>query len=213
MHGLQLNAMKTLRSDLNKVARENNFPEKNIFPFSQEYVDWEIFDVVEDEAIQNLSLAAASTFIVVMIFLGSFGGALAAALAVGLSLLCITGYMGYWYVRFYDHLELLGFSFILDAFITNVNRNVTLEGVSIINLVLAIGLTVDYTVHIVHSFLHKNGTRTERAKKALCTMGVSVLNGATSTFLAVVVLSASGSFIFTVFFKMFFLSVVFGAGM
>eukprot|EP01138_Halocafeteria_seosinensis_P014420 gb/GECG01014721.1/.p1 GENE.gb/GECG01014721.1/~~gb/GECG01014721.1/.p1 ORF type:complete len:934 (+),score=112.98 gb/GECG01014721.1/:1-2802(+) len=182
----KVDAMETLREDVNIVARENGFPQTDVFPFSQEYTDWEVFIVVKEESIRNLTVAVAATFVVVMLFLGSFAGSVIATLAVALCLLSIAGTMGFW--------------------------DVTLEGVSVINLVLAIGLTVDYTVHIVHSFLHKQGTRTERAQQALNTMGISVLNGATSTFLAIVVLSASGSFIFEVFFKMFFLSCVFGAG-
>ena len=47
--------------------------------------------------------------------------------------------------------------------------------------------------------------------KAVEEMGTAVLHGATSTFLAVVVLAGSKSFIFEVFFKQFFAICLFGA--
>ena len=45
------------------------------------------------------------------------------------------------------------------------------------------------------------GTRQERVDRALEEMGVPVIHGAISTFLAVVVLSISKSYVFRVFFK------------
>ena len=39
----------------------------------------------------------------------------------------------------------------------------TIDSVTIINLVLAIGLVVDYSAHIAHSFVVAKGTRQARA--------------------------------------------------
>jgi len=87
----------------------------------------------------------------------------------------------------------------------------TIDSVAIINLVLAIGLAVDYSVHVAHAFLQHPGTRQERTDKALEEMGTAVIHGAFSTFLAVLVLSMSKSYIFRIFFKQFFGICVFGA--
>ena len=43
----------------------------------------------------------------------------------------------------------------------------TIDSVTIINLVLAIGLVVDYSAHVAHSFVVAKGTRQERADHAL----------------------------------------------
>ena len=43
-------------------------------------------------------------------------------------------------------------------------------------------------------------------------MGVAVFNGAISTFLAVIVLSSSKSYVFMTFFRQLFLCIVFGLG-
>ncbi len=72
------------------------------------------------------------------------------------------------------------------------------------------GLSVDYSLHIGHAFLTSTGTRLERAHNALATMGVSVFNGGTATFLAVATLGAAQGLIFQTFFKCFAFTVLFG---
>ena len=76
--------------------------------------------------------------------------------------------------------------------------DLTIDSVAIINLVLAIGLAVDYSAHVAHAFMQTPGTRQERVDKALEEMGTAVIHGAFSTFLAVVVLSVSKSYIFRI---------------
>lgn len=49
-----------------------------------------------------------------------------------------------------------------------------------------------------------------KVRKALTQMGSSVFHGAASTFLAILPLSAAASYIFTVFFRMWFGIIVFG---
>ena len=52
--------------------------------------------------------------------------------------------------------------------------------------------------------------RLYKAKVAVSSMGSSVIHGGASTFIAVMILSAAKSYIFIVFFKMWFGIVVFG---
>jgi len=87
----------------------------------------------------------------------------------------------------------------------------TIDSVTIINLVLAIGLSVDYSAHVAHAFVIAKGTRQERADHALGEMGTAVIHGAMSTFVAVLILSVSQSYIFRVFFQQFFGICIFGA--
>ena len=81
--------------------------------------------------------------------------------------------------------------------------NMTLNNISVINIVIAIGLAVDYSAHIGHTYLtidppetKEDGTclsnhekRLFKARGALSSMGASVFHGALSTFLAIIVLS------------------------
>merc|ERR1712232_633728 len=99
-------------------------------------------------------------------------------------------------------LEILGFMYML---------GISIDNVSVINIVLAIGLSVDYSAHVGHCFMTKGGNdRNKRALESLADIGAAVLNGATSTFLAVVVLFFSSSYVFSVLSKQFALTVCLG---
>lgn len=106
----------------------------------------------------------------------------------------------------------------------------TIDTVSCTMLVIAIGLCVDYSAHIgkgpasklflikvvnpqpvsAHRFMVENGTRDERVVHTLTNIGPAVLNGGFTTFLAFILLAGSKSHVFSTFFKIFFLVVVFG---
>ena len=87
----------------------------------------------------------------------------------------------------------------------------TIDVVTSIQLIIAIGLTVDYSAHIAHAFLSsRKGGRKERAQDALVKIGPAVFHGGFSTFLAFVALAGSNSYVFLSFFKVLFLVVIFG---
>ena len=65
-------------------------------------------------------------------------------------------------------------------------------------------------MHICHAFLTVSGSKRERAKAALVDMGPAVLNGGVSTLIAFILLLSSDSYFFLTFFKIFFLTVLFG---
>merc|ERR1719351_390608 len=79
--------------------------------------------------------------------------------------------------------------------------HITIDIISCVNIVLAIGLCVDYSVHICHAFLVAKGSKSERAVIAVETIGPAVLNGGVTTFLALVLLAGSTSHTFLTFFK------------
>jgi hypothetical protein len=60
-------------------------------------------------------------------------------------------------------------------------------------MILTIGLSVDYSLHIAHGFLTSSGSKRQRAASTLEGLGVSVFNGGTATFLAVATLGASAT--------------------
>merc|ERR1712079_181324 len=87
---------------------------------------------------------------------------------------------------------------------------IVIDSVSVINIVLAVGLSVDYSAHVGHCFMVKSGSRNERVTEALADIGASVLNGAISTFLAVAVLLISTSYVFKTLSIQFALTVGLG---
>ena len=78
----------------------------------------------------------------------------------------------------------------------------TIDTISCMCIVLIVGLCVDYSVHIAHAFNVARGeTGGERARAALTTMGPAILNGGTTTWLALIVLAFSNSYGFIVMFR------------
>lgn len=144
----------------------------------------------------NIGLALVGIFIVMFIATGSFTITLFIMFCVGLVDLFLFALMVFW----------------------DVSYN-TVTGV---NIVVAIGLAVDYSAHIGHAYLEAQvpdeiaqtmsnfEMRVWKAKHALANMGSSVMHGAISTTLAISVLAWSTSFVFISFFKMILGIVVFG---
>ena len=92
--------------------------------------------------------------------------------------------------------------------------DLTIDGVTVCYTVIAIGLAVDYSAHVGEAYmLSKAKTRDDRVIDSLYRMGASVFNGAFSTFLAVLAMAFAETYIFRVFFKMFFLVTTIGSGM
>merc|ERR1712086_329269 len=87
---------------------------------------------------------------------------------------------------------------------------ITVSGVSTIYILISIGLAVDYSAHVAHMFVESTGTGPQRAIAALERIGPSVLNAVLSTMVAVVIIGFSESYVFRVFFKALFLTVLLG---
>jgi len=87
-----------------------------------------------------------------------------------------------------------------------------LNSITAINLVMAVGLVVDYSAHIVHNFTMQDSSlsRDERTIRTLVEIGPSVLLGVTTTLLGLVPCALANSEVFRVFFKMFVGIVFFG---
>jgi len=159
-------------------------PIEGAYAYGFQYLYYEQYKVIQREMLTNLGLAIAAVFVIVLLILAELRTTLLVMLCVLLTDVSILGVMQMW--------------------------GLTIDSVSVVNLVLAIGLAVDYSAHVAHAFVIAKGTHTERMQSAVSEMGTAVIHGAFSTFLAVLVLSASQSYIFRVFFKQFFSISVFG---
>ena len=93
------------------------------------------------------------------------------------------------------------------------------NSVVVVNTVIAIGLSVDYSAHIAHTYLviippksckTPDEKRMYKAKTAISQMGAAVFHGGFSTFLAISVLGPSKSYVFEVFFKCWCCIIIFG---
>lgn len=81
-----------------------------------------------------------------------------------------------------------------------------------INLILCIGFSVDYSAHITYAYISSEQKDPDiRMRNALHSLGLPIAQGSVSTLLGIVVLNAAPSYIFTVFFKTVFLVILFAA--
>lgn len=67
--------------------------------------------------------------------------------------------------------------------------SVELNPLSSVNLVMAVGLGVEFTAHVSRFFMVREGTREERIKFALHRMGNNVVSGALSSLAGIVILA------------------------
>merc|ERR1712232_473226 len=155
------------------------------FTYSDKFLAIEGFKIIRRELFQNVALAIMAVGIIVLITVASPATALLITMTVAF---CI--------------IEILGFMYAL---------GIAIDSVSVINIVLAVGLSVDYSAHVGHTFMLKGGNNWDRrVTETLADMGAAVLCGATSTFLAVAVLLGSSSYVFEVLSLQFALTVVLG---
>jgi len=148
------------------------------------YAAWETDEIIGMELFRNVALALAVISVITLILLTDLKICVMAFTCVLFTLTDIVGFLHFW--------------------------GMTIDIISAVSIVLAIGLCVDYCVHIGHAFLIAPGNRVEKSINALETIGPAVFNGGFTTLLAVIVMAFSKSSVFLTFFKVFFLTVTFG---
>lgn len=176
----EVKAMEDLRDKIKEVFSDEDMA----FAYSRFYLGWETNKVITEELFRNMGLALLAVFLVTLVVLANLWTCLMVFTCVGFTLVNITGTMYFW--------------------------GLTVETVITIILVLAVGLSVDYASHIGHTFMVISGKRHERAHATLRDIGPAVWNGGFSTFLAVLLLAFSSSYVFKTFFKVFFAVVAYG---
>lgn len=153
-------------------------------PIAMMYSSWETDKIIAFELVRNLCLALVAVFVMTLILIANIMSSVYVLLCVLLTLVDVMALMTWW--------------------------DLTIDTVSCINLVLCIGLCVDYSVHIALHFMQVKGTRDERVQRTVKEMGPAVINGAFSTFLAFILLANSDSHVFESFFKIFFGVFIYG---
>lgn len=89
---------------------------------------------------------------------------------------------------------------------------VNLDSISMINLIMCIGFSVDFTAHICYAYMSSKAKHPdEKVKECLYALGLPIFQGSVSTILGMFALVLADNYIFSVFFKMVFLVVFFGA--
>merc|ERR1740123_1364758 len=169
--------MDSIRSDISEITTETD---GDIFGFTFGMIFWEQYAVIAGEFYRNLLIAVCVVFVICCVMIPKISAALLVILTVVATIVDVLGLMWAW--------------------------GLTIDGVTVCYTVIAIGLAVDYSAHVGEAFvLSKEGTKARRVTDSLYRVGASVFNGGFSTFLAVVAMANSQTYVFRVFFKQFFL--------
>ena len=164
------------------LSRSSNL---NAFAIAPPFIYFEQFAHVLDETIRNLIVAGISILLISSLFLNH--------VVIIVCLLC--GFVAL-------ILELLGLMYLW---------NVSINSISMINLVMALGFSVDYNAHVIYHFVSSEAKSPElRVIDALGRIGGSVFLGGLSTFLGMLTTGFASSVVFQIFFKMFVGIVVLG---
>ncbi|PSS21814.1 Niemann-Pick C1 protein [Actinidia chinensis var. chinensis] len=179
----QSDYVNSLRAAREFSARVSDSLKIQIFPYSVFYIFFEQYLDIWATAVINIAIALGAVFVVCLVITSSLWGS--AIIVLVLAMIVV---------------DLMGVMAILD---------IQLNAVSVVNLIMSIGIAVEFCVHISHAFSVSKGDRNQRTKEALRTMGSSVFSGITLTKLVgVIVLYFARSELFVVYYFRMYLALV-----
>ncbi|XP_072432118.1 patched domain-containing protein 3-like [Chiloscyllium punctatum] len=176
-------AEKNMLIELRKMAQECQIP---LLVYHPAFIYFDQYLVIVSNTIQNIVVAAGVMLIIALLLIPNPICSIWVTFSTASVLVAVAGFMTFW--------------------------GVNLDSISMINLVICIGFSVDFSAHISYAFVSSDReTANERSIDALYSLGYPIIQGALSTILGVVVLAAAASYIFRTFFKIMFLVITFGA--
>ncbi|KAH9693860.1 SSD domain-containing protein [Citrus sinensis] len=144
----QIDYVNSMRAAREFSSRVSDSLQMEIFPYSVFYMYFEQYLDIWRTALINLAIAIGAVFVVCLITTCSFWSS--AIILLVLTMIVV---------------DLMGVMAIL---------KIQLNAVSVVNLVMAVGIAVEFCVHITHAFSVSSGDKNQRMKEALGTMGASV---------------------------------------
>ncbi|CAG5118106.1 unnamed protein product, partial [Candidula unifasciata] len=186
-----IEALKSARHIADNISQSLSTPGHTykVFPYSIFYVFYEQYLNIVINAVLNITYCLAAILFITFLLLGfDLHSAVIVVVTILMILVDIMGLMYLW--------------------------NIELNALSLVNLIMAIGISVEFCSHTVRAFtVSILPTRPLRAQQALSMIGSSVLSGITLTKIAgIIMLAFSESQLFQVFyFRMYLATVVFGA--
>ena len=114
---------------------------QDVFTFVKVYAAWETDRIIGFELWRNVGLAILCVFVITLILLANLKICLMVLGIVVITLTDIVGFLHFW--------------------------DITIDIISCINIVIAIGLCVDYSVHIGHAYMVAKGTHSYLVRRYL----------------------------------------------
>ncbi|XP_076684243.1 patched domain-containing protein isoform X2 [Andrena cerasifolii] len=177
------NQEKDMVKELRRICVESPLNASVFHPY---FVFFDQFELVKPTSIQCMVFGALIMMLISFIFIPNVLCCLWVAFCIISIELGVAGYMALW--------------------------DVNLDSISMINLIMCIGFSVDFTAHICYAYMSsKQKSPDDRVKESLYSLGLPIVQGAASTILGLVALLLAGTYIFMVFFKMVFLVIFIGA--
>uniref|UniRef100_UPI00398F5DDB patched domain-containing protein 3-like n=1 Tax=Pristiophorus japonicus TaxID=55135 RepID=UPI00398F5DDB len=174
---------KNMLIELRNLAKDCRIP---LLVYHPAFIYFDQFLVIVTNTIQNIIVATIAMLVISLLLIPNPICSLWVTFAIASVLVGVAGFMAFW--------------------------GVNLDSISMINLVICIGFSVDFTAHISYAFVSSvKENADERTIDVLYTLGYPIIQGALSTILGVAVLSVAESYIFRTFFKIMFLVIFFGA--
>ncbi|XP_030379061.1 NPC intracellular cholesterol transporter 1 homolog 1b [Scaptodrosophila lebanonensis] len=178
-----LREARRIASEINAMYQAHGV-DVEVFPYCVFFIFYEQYLTIWNDALFSLGLSLVAIFVVTLLITGFD---ITSALIVLFMVICIVinmgGMMWAW--------------------------SITLNAISLVNLVVCVGIGVEFVSHIVRSFKEAEGTAQDRAMRSLTVTGSSVLSGITLTkFAGIVVLAFSNSQVFQVFYFRMYLGIV-----
>ncbi|XP_016281816.2 patched domain-containing protein 3 [Monodelphis domestica] len=174
---------KMMLSQLRSIAAQCEIP---VVVYHPAFIYFDQYSVIVDNTIQNVAVAAGAMLVISLLFIPNPLCSLWVTFAIASVIVGVAGFMSYW--------------------------NVNLDSISMINLIICIGFSVDFSAHISYAYVSSDAMSTnEKVIEALDLLGYPVIQGASSTIIGVVALAAANAYIFRTFFKIMFLVIMFGA--
>ncbi|XP_057987143.1 uncharacterized protein LOC110660977 isoform X3 [Hevea brasiliensis] len=179
----QIDYVNSMRAAKEFSSRVSDSLKMEVFPYSVFYMFFEQYLDIWKTALINLAIAIGAVFVVCLVITCSLWSS--AIILLVLAMIVV---------------DLMGVMAILD---------IQLNAVSVVNLVMSVGIAVEFCVHITFAFSVSSGDRDQRVEEALGTMGASVFSGITLTKLVgVLVLCFSRTEVFVVYYFQMYLALV-----
>ncbi|XP_048200061.1 patched domain-containing protein 3 [Perognathus longimembris pacificus] len=174
---------KLMLLQLRDIADKCEVP---LMVYNQAFIYFDQFAAILENTVRNVIVASIAMFIVSLLLIPHPVCSIWVTFAIASVIVGVTGFMAFW--------------------------KVNLDSISMINLVICIGFSFDFSAHISYAFVSSSKTTVNgKAADALYMLGYPVLQSAISTIIGVCVLSAAKAYIFRTFFKIMFLVMIFGA--
>ncbi|XP_049848356.1 NPC intracellular cholesterol transporter 1-like isoform X2 [Schistocerca gregaria] len=159
----------------------------DVIPYSNFYIYFEQYIHIYKNSLTCISLAILCIFLGSLLFLRNVYAAFIVSVIVMMVEIDVVGVMSIWDVSF--------------------------NALSLVNLIMIMGLSVEFCIHICYAFVETSGSKEDRVFITISNVGTSVIRGIFLTkFVGIVPLAFASSLLFKIYyFRMFFATVAIAA--